>query len=111
MNDNRQAYVFLQDRDVIQEGDEYYDTLSDTWEPSPCAGEKWNRKDYETTRRPVPTPAPLPDKASEQDKMTVWDMYATIAYEKNIDTHSAEHYCAEIAKAYADEMMKVRVNK
>ena len=100
--DNRQAYVFLdcspESKERTQKGDEWFAMVMGDWRACPIDSQA---NEYIVVRRPVAQPQ------QQAYKLTVWDEYAKIAYEKNIDTHSAEH-CAEVAKAYADEMMKAR---
>ena len=57
MND-RQHYVFLQDGDVIQEGDEFFDILTNSWMPSIRYNSTWLQSHRERIRRPVPTAQP-----------------------------------------------------
>jgi hypothetical protein len=74
----RQAYVFLQDGDVIQDGDEYFDINDFEWY-------KLSHKSFGHTgyniRRPIATP-------EQTDKLTIEQRVT--ALEKRLNTQPAE---------------------
>jgi hypothetical protein len=97
----RQAYVFLQDGDVIQEGDEYYN-LGGEWLPCKNISQEMPAS-YGVVRRPIATP-------EQTDGLTVWDEYA-IAYTKSNGSGGRPDVATFDAKMFADEMMKARAGK
>lgn len=101
---NRQAYVFLQDGDVIQDGDEWYYNTSYYWVKCPKQSYGEPKELTKLVRRPIATP-------EQTDGLTVWDEYAKIYFEYSIKAGFGKVITAKDTKAYADEMMKARANK
>jgi hypothetical protein len=99
----RQAYVFLQDGDVIQEGDEYYN-LGGEWLPCKNISQEMPAS-YGVVRRPITLPP------EQTDGLTVWDEYAKEVFKYMIANGFTPAETAEDTINYTNAMMKARSMK
>ena len=98
---NRQAYVFLDEGDIIQEGDEYQ--IDRGWKKHTSFGKLFENQCYTFVRRPIQPPS------IQSDKPTVWDMYA-VEVLKVMIPNSDSHIPTLVngVKNITDAMMKAR---
>jgi hypothetical protein len=94
----RQAYVFLKVGDVVQDGDEWWDRIDNTWNVEKTAKEVISPIMY---RRPIVTP-------EQTDVLTVWDRFA---YDVCIHLNNGHHNEATEVLMKWQEMMKARATK
>lgn len=100
----RQAYVFLQDGDVIQKHDEFFNGTE--WLTTDIDGKLFGYDTCSTVqyRRPIATP-------EQSDKLTVWDLYFAGAMAGHASMSTSREERIIQATRDADAMMKARAGK
>jgi len=104
---NRQAYVFLQDGDVLQKGDQFLNVETDEYEDDDGnIGHIFKRVRCSHVRRPITLPT------EQADKLTVWDEYFLKAIEVTYVKEGVSYKDdIEAAIRLTKEMMKARAGK